>query len=361
MSGNTKFKNGLQAFLDERFNISSLLQIADKKKVPIHKHAVWYYMGGIATMYLAVQFITGILLMVYYVPEISSAHASILKINSKIDFGWFIRSLHSWGANLLIAVLFAHLFSTFFMKAYRPPREFTWLTGLLLMVICMAFGFSGYLLPWDDVSFFATKIGLDIAAKTPLIGETVANMLRGGEHIGQATISRFFAIHVIVLPACLLALLGVHLLLVQMHGMSAPGSFNDLPDAKKAYEKFFPDFFYKDILVWILAANVLFALVMLNPWGIGPEADPFAPAPVGIKPEWYFLSMFQFLKLIPPMVGPIEGELFGMVLMGLAALGFVLLPFVDTGKSKAWSRFATIFGLLILTGMILLSIWGALS
>ncbi len=349
------------SFLTERLPLEELRQVAAKKKVPLHKHSLWYYLGGIAGMLLAVQIVTGILLMVYYVPELSSAHSSILKLNTKINFGWFIRSLHSWGANLMIAAVFVHLFSTYFMKAYRKPRELTWWSGLVLMVLCLAFGFTGYLLPWDDVSFFATKIGLDIAEKMPLVGHLVAYMLRGGDAISQATISRFFMIHVAVLPALLLGILGAHLMLVQVHGISEPEAFSKKPPNEKTYEKFFPNFFLKDILVWILALNVLFALVMLYPWGLGPEADPFAAAPIGIKPEWYFLAPFQFLKLIPPMVGPIEGELFGIILMMLVALGFVIMPIIDDGKTKARARTATIFGVAVLIALVAFTIWGALS
>lgn len=346
-------------FFEERLPFEELRKIAEKKKVPLHKHSIWYYMGGIAAMLLGVQVVTGILLMVYYVPEINSAHASILKINSQINFGWFVRSLHSWGANLMIFALFVHLFSAYFMKAYRKPRELTWWTGLILMVLCLAFGFTGYLLPWDEVSFFATKIGLDIAEKMPLVGHIVSYMLRGGDSIGQATISRFFVIHVAVLPVLLLGLLGAHLLLVQLHGISEPESFKRLLSGKK-YEKFFPTFFLKDILVWLLALNVLFALTTLCPWGLGPEADPYGAAPLGIKPEWYFLAPFQFLKLVPPMVGPIEGELVGILFMSLVAAVFVIVPLFDHG-SKSKSRIATTFGVIVVIALIGFTIWGALS
>lgn len=348
-------------FIESRLALAGLRHLAEKKKVPMHKQSIWYYMGGIAAIYLAVQIVSGILLMVYYVPEMNSAHASILKINSQIDFGWFIRSLHSWGANLMIAVVVIHLFSTYFMKAYRAPREFTWFTGLALMILCLAFGFTGYLLPWDDVSFFATKIGLDVASKTPVLGPIVADILRGGAAISQGTISRFFVIHVAVLPALLIGLLGGHVMLVQTHGMSEPEEFKKVPEEERTYEKFFPNFFFKDILVWILAANVLFILTMLSPWGIGPEADPFAPAPIGIKPEWYFLAPFQFLKFVPPMIGPIEGELFGIILMAAAAAGFVFMPFIDTGKSPGRAKLATAYGVIMLLAIIALSIWGAIS
>lgn len=360
-SSRTRNGNFLLNFLSERLPVEQLQHLAEKKKVPVHKHSVWYYMGGIAAILFAVQVITGILLMVYYVPEINSAHASILKINSQINFGWFIRSLHSWSANLMIAVVIMHLFSTFFMKAYRAPREFTWWTGLVMLVVCLGFGFTGYLLPWDDVSFFATKIGLDVASKTPLIGGLIAYMLRGGDIVSQATISRFFMIHIAVLPVVTIGVLGAHVLFIQMQGMSEPAFFKKLPEEKKKYEKFFPDFVFKDVLVWLLAVNVLFVLTMLSPWGIGPEADPFAAAPMGIKPEWYFLAPFQFLKLIPPMIGPIEGELFGIILMAFVGLGFVLVPLWDTGVSESRSKMATGFGILVLLGVIFFSLWGALS
>lgn len=352
---------GIAQFVEERLPLEEIRKVAAKKKVPSHQHSVWYYMGGIAGMLLGVQIITGILLEVYYIPEINSAHASILKLNTQINFGWLVRSLHSWGANLMIAAVFIHLFSAYFMKAYRKPREITWWSGLALMAISLAFGFTGYLLPWDEVSFFATKIGLDVAEKTPLLGPVVAHMLRGGDSISQATISRFFVIHIAVLPALLLAFLGGHLMLVQAHGISEPANFKKLPAEKKKYEKFFPTFFFKDILVWILALNILFALSTLCPWGLGQEADPFAAAPIGIKPEWYFLAPFQFLKLIPPAVGPIEGELFGILLMSIVAFAFVLVPLFDDGSSKARSLSATVFGLLVLLALIGFSIWGALS
>lgn len=353
--------NSLIGWLDERLGLQGAFKFAQKKQVPMHKHSVWYYMGGIALMLMAIQVASGVLLMVYYIPGLEAAHASILRLNSSVDFGWFFRSLHSWGANLLIAVLAVHLFSAYFMKAYRKPREFTWYTGLILMVITLGFGFTGYLLPWDDVSFFATKIGLDIASKMPFLGEHVASLLRGGHTIGQATLSRFFMIHVAVLPLLTLGLMGLHLLFVQLHGMSEPEFFKKLQGAKKTYEKFFPNFLLKDVLVWLLALNGLAALVTLCPWGLGPEADPFGAAPVGIKPEWYFLAPFQFLKIVPAQIGPMEGELFGALLMLVICSGMAIVPFYDKGDSESKAKTATYYGIVLLMGIIVFTIWGALS
>ncbi|HEY9687010.1 MAG TPA: cytochrome b N-terminal domain-containing protein [Coleofasciculaceae cyanobacterium] len=348
-------------WLDQRLSIRTWQQLAEKKTVPIHRHSVWYYLGGIALVLLLVQVATGGLLMVYYIPELASAHASILKINTQINFGWFIRSLHSWGANIMILALFVHLFSTYFMKAYRPPRELTWLTGLALMVLAFGFGFTGYLLPWDEVSFFATKIGIDITSKTPFIGEFMASMLRGGPEVGQATLSRFFVIHIFLLPLGLLALLGVHLLMIQLHGISEPDAVKALPEAQKESEKFFPTFVLKDLMVWLLVLNALSVLVGIFPWGLGPEADPYAPAPEGIKPEWYFLAMFQFLKLMPPTIGPLEGEQVGMMIFGIIGLLFAAMPFIDRGHNPKLSGWARLFGQIVLVGFVFFTIWGFAS
>ena len=355
-----KQPNPIFEWFNQRLHLTDLKAVAEKKEVPLHKHSIWYYMGGITLMYIAIQVLTGILLMVYYVPSLDSAHASILKLNSKVEFGWFIRSLHSWGANLMIGFVILHMFSAYFMKAYRKPREITWFTGMILLVLSLAFGFTGYLLPWDEVSFFATKIGLDIAGKMPLIGEPLAYMLRGGSEIGQETLSRFFVIHVAVLPLLVLMLVGVHVLLVQLHGMSTPKKILEKANGNLKKEKFFPNFLMKDLLVWVLAFNGLAVLVTLSPWGLGAEADPFAPAPMGIKPEWYFLAPFQVLKLIPPEVGPIEGELFGIFAMALVGLAFLLVPFWDRGESEGTSKFATVFGLVVLLGAAVFTVWGAM-
>lgn len=348
-------------WLDDRLYLKSLHALAEKKTVPIHKHSIWYYLGGIALVLLLVQLFTGGLLMVYYVPEIGSAHNSVLKLNSQINFGWFIRSLHSWGANMMILALFIHFFSTYFMRAYRAPRELTWLTGLGLLVLAFGFGFTGYLLPWDDVSFFATKIGIDITSKMPFIGEWMAVLLRGGTEVGQATLSRFFVIHVFLLPLGLLALLGIHLLMVQFHGISEPDSIQNLPAEQKKTEKFFPTFVLKDLMVWLLVINGLALLVGLFPWGLGPEADAFAPAPAGIKPEWYFLAPFQFLKLLPATIGPIEGEQAGMLFFGLIGLLFAAMPWLDNRRCERAALFARWFGILVCAGFIIFTIWGFAS
>jgi cytochrome b6 len=265
--------------------------------------------------------------------------------------------MHSWGANLFIAVLVIHMFSTYFMKAYRSPRELTWFSGLGLIGLAMVFGFTGYLLPMDEIAFFATKVGVDVAGSAPFVGELVAYFVRGGEEIGQGTMSRFFLIHVCALPAALLGALGLHLLLIQIHGISEPEYFKKL--SIKKYEKFFPDFILNDMFIWVAVTLLFLGIVCINPWPLGPTADPAAAAPIGIRPEWYFLSQFQVLKMMPAkFLGFIEGEHLGMAIIGAAASTMALVPFLDTGKNPTVSKLATVWGVVFLIALAVLTYLG---
>jgi quinol-cytochrome oxidoreductase complex cytochrome b subunit len=363
--------NALYGWLDRRFFITDALKFALKKEVPVHKHSIWYYMGGVAMLFVMVQLLTGLLLMLYYVPTYEGAYNSVMKLMNEVEFGALIRSMHSWGANLFILVLFFHMFSTYFMKAYRAPREFTWLTGLGLLGLAMVFGFTGYLLPMDQIAFFATKVGIDVASKAPIVGELVAFIARGGDEIGQGTLNRFFTIHVIALPAALLGLLGLHLMLIQLHGISVPPGIEKKAKEKPIEtEKFFPDFILKDVLVWATAFFGFMVICCTMPWGLGAQPDPAAPAPLGIKPEWYFLSQFQVLKEFPAHVlclsstqklfGVIplyiEGEHFAMGLIGVVAGSLALVPFIDTGKNELVSKLTTAWGLFVLGAIIFTTI-----
>lgn len=339
-------------WLDRRLHLGELLELAKKKEVPVHRQMFWYYFGGISLYLFLLQVVTGILLLVYYSPSEEGAHASVLDIISKVDFGWLVRSVHVWAAHLLVLAVFLHMFSVYFMKAYRRPRELTWLTGVVLLGLVMGFGFSGYLLPWDELAYFATQVGLEITESVPLLGSVMAELLRGGPKEGGLTgltIQRFFALHVVVLPLIFLAVLGVHLFLIQLHGNAAPPSYYRLPPAERRTIPFFPNFFYNDLLVWLICLNLLSFLAALYPWEVGPQADPFAPTPAGIRPEWYFLPLFALLKLVPKHVG--------LTLFAAAGLLLALVPFwdIETGRRR---RLASYYGFLVLVGMIVLTILG---
>ncbi|MGE5784838.1 MAG: cytochrome b, partial [Myxococcales bacterium] len=325
------------------------------KSVPKHKHSAWYAMGGIALFFFIVQIVTGILLMVYYRP--SQPWQSVQRIVNEVPFGNVVRSIHHWAANLMVLSLFMHLFSTFFMKAYRAPREGTWLTGLMLLGLVMVFGFSGYLLPWDDLSFFATRVGIAEIEKVPGIGAWIADLVRGGTDVTVDTIGRFYPLHVVVLPLLVLGLIGVHLLFVQIQGVSAPDSFHALPKEEQKHMSFFGEFLISEIPIWLLMGALLAFLATFFPRGVAPEADPTAPAPAGIKPEWYFLSQYQALKLFPG-----KFELLGQLVLGVVPLLAFALPFIDRAvPSDRRGKQVSAAGVLALSGLVTLTIWGWLS
>src|SRR5437588_8554650 len=212
----------LKLWLDERLSISTLAAMAQKNELPLHRHSIYDYFGGMTLLLFVVQVITGILLLLYYRPSSENAFESVQFIITEVKFGWLIRSIHSWSANLMIATLFIHMFSVFFMRAYYPPREITWVSGAVLLFIVICFGFSGYLLPWNKLAFFATKVGTEIAGVVPIVGRPALRFLRGGEDVTGATLTRFFGFHVAVLPATATVFLVIHVLLVQLHGMHVP-------------------------------------------------------------------------------------------------------------------------------------------
>ena len=346
-------------WINERVELDGLIEFMGKKYVPVHSHSIWYYFGGVSLFLFIIQVVTGILLLLYYKGGEALAFESIQFIMSKVQFGWLIRSIHSWTANLFILTAMIHMFSVYFGKAYRKPREITWVTGMLMFFLALGFGFSGYLLPWNELAFFATKVGTDIAGAVPVVGKPIMEFLRGGEDVTGATLSRFFGFHVAVLPGLFTVLLGVHLLLVQRQGMSELLEYEgDEPKEKKTMP-FFPNFALRDLLLWLIVLNLLAVLAVFFPWELGHKADPFASAPAGIKPEWYFLFMFQTLKYIPGKVFVIDGEILGILVFGLGGLLWLLVPFWDRKSSRGErNRFINYAGLFIVIYIIVLTIIG---
>ena len=325
-----KLRERLGSWFEERAGSEALGHLMAEKSVPRHRYSIFYYLGGMALFLFLVQIVTGLLLLLYYEPGVSTAYESVKRISAEIPFGWLVRSIHRWSADLFIGALALHMFTAFLMKAYRRPRELTWLSGVGLFGVALGFGFSGYLLPWDDIAFFATSVGTAVAGAFPAVGQTLLELLRGGEEVTGATLARFFALHVVVLPFAAIGLLGVHLLLVQKHGMSVPPGVQETG----APRKFFPDFVLHDIVGWTLALAALAALAAFLPAELGTKADPFASAPAGIKPEWYFYAPFQQLKWIPAHVGPFEGEMLGV--LGFTVLGLLVafVPFLDRKAAR---------------------------
>ena len=354
-------RHSLYKWLDERLDLTEILAFARKKTVPVHHHSFWYYWGGLSLFFFLVQALTGTLLLIYYRPG-PEAYESVRQITYEIDFGWLIRSIHSWAANLMIFAAMTHMFSVFFMKAYRKPRELGWWSGLGLLGLALFFGFSGYLLPMDELSYFATKVGLEIPALIPWVGPKAAALLRGGVDVSAVTTQRFFALHAAVLPALFVPLLAFHLWLVQKHGNAVPPSEELKPPEQRRSIPFFPDFALKDLAMWLIALNLLVLLAAMFPQGLGQPADPLAPAPQGIHPEWYFMSSFQTLKMFGKWFPGTAGEALGLIVFNLGLAIWALIPLYD--NKRAWglrARIASYIGLAALALLVLTTVWGYLA
>ena len=326
---------GLLGWLDRRYQLTALTEFLRHKEVPLGSHWMgWYYLGGITLFFFIVQVVTGVLLLMYYQPGETTAYESIRFLTTKVPFGWLIRSIHSWSAHLMIISLVLHMFSTMMLKAYRPPRELTWVSGYLLFLLTLGFGFSGYLLPWNKLAYFATTVGTNIVASVPLLGNWLLQVLRGGQDVTINTLYRFFAGHVVILPLAVVGFIGLHIVFIQRQGMAPPLGAKVAPRGMK----FFPSFALRDLLLWLACLMVLLTLAVFLPygpgipgmdWELGQKADPLAPAYPGIKPEWYFLWEYQLLKEFPPHLFGLEGPQVCLFLIAIMFGIWGLIPWLD--------------------------------
>ncbi|MGE5444866.1 MAG: cytochrome b [Ignavibacteriales bacterium] len=315
-------------WIDERIQIREVIESnLTGYKVPANLN-FWYSMGSVLLAMLFIQFVTGILLLIYYVPHVDKAFESVTYITNKAPFGWLIRRVHAMAANIFIAVLFLHMLSTLFMGSYKKPRELQWMSGLVLFALGLLAALSGYLLPWSQLSYWATTVATNTVSAVPFIGDELVRWVRGAERVEQATLGRFFALHVMVVPLLFLGLVAAHLFGMRRTGISAP------PGTKKEDIKkipFVPNFALEDLKVIYFFLGILFIFVFFYPQLYFPHdalkpADPFFTPP-HIKPEWYFLANYETLKLIP-------SKILGVFIPLLVALFLFLLPLVDTGSER---------------------------
>ncbi|MBM0064660.1 MULTISPECIES: menaquinol-cytochrome c reductase cytochrome b subunit [Alkalicoccobacillus] len=215
-------------YVDERLDITPMWRDIADHEVPEHVNpahhfsAFVYCFGGLTFFVTVIQILSGMFLTMYYVPDIINAHASVYYLQNEVAFGVIVRGMHHWGASLVIVMMFLHTLRVFFTGSYKKPRELNWVVGVLIFFVMLGLGFTGYLLPWDNKAYFATVVGLQIAESVPIIGDFTKTLLAGGNIIGAATLTRFFAIHVFFLPAALLGLLGAHFFMIRKQGISGP-------------------------------------------------------------------------------------------------------------------------------------------
>lgn len=331
----------------------------------------WYSLGSILLVIFSIQIITGLLLMLYYVPDVDKAFDSVSFIMNEIPLGRLIRLFHAVGSNMMIIVLLLHMLSVLFMGSYKSPREFHWVTGFILLIMVMGISLTGYLLPWNQLSFWATTVATDCGNAIPVIGEYLVELLRGGKQVGDHTIGRFYTLHVGLLPATISGLIGIHLFLIQRTGVSTPpfgleDTTNKWKNEKFVYEEhpggipFFPNFFLQDLISISLYLACFMALVFFTPNLFIPSAS-YMPAnplvtPSHIKPEWYFLANYQILKLFP-------SELIGITAQVVAMIFLAILPFLDRGPEKHPLK-RPLFTLSAISCILLwlgLTIWGLYS
>lgn len=335
-------------------------------RVPKHIN-LFHTLGSVAFIGYIIQVVSGIFLVFYYIPHAEHAFGSVQNIMNKVPFGWLVRQIHVVGSNMMITAVALHLLTIFIMGNYKRPREMTWIVGGMMFILTLIFGLSGYLLPWSQLSYWATTVVTAIPTAFPVVGDFLTRLLRGGDLVSGVTLTRFFAVHVVVLPPIFLILMAAHFLLIRRIGFSAT-PFGRSDEEKRPLTEFrrkthpdgysyYPYLFMRQLFMVLAYCAVMFLIISLAPNFFLPEeanmpANPLQ-TPEQIRPEWYMLAPYQLLKLIP-------NKFLGISVILLIGLAFLLLPFYDVEKEKNimkrpilnWS----FIGLMIL--WVVLTFWG---
>jgi ubiquinol-cytochrome c reductase cytochrome b subunit len=348
---------GAAHWVYERLGLDALARLARNYKVPAeiaHTRKGWMYVFGNATLLmLVVQIVTGVALATMYVPSPEVAHQSLQQINADATFGWFLRAVHFLAASAMVVLMVMHMTRTFLTAAYKYPREATWMFGVVLFVLVMMMAFTGQLLRWDENGLWGAVVAAKYVARVPLVGEQLARFVLAGETVGGVTLSRFFALHVFVLPGLIFLCLGVHLLLVVHHGISEPPKAGRTVDPtryrewyaslKKKGVAYWPHVVWREAVFGLLAFSVVLALAFtVGPRGPGPEPDT-ARLAVDPKPDWFLLWWYSLLWIKPRGL-----EALVMVYGPVLALAFAFLLPVLFGKGeraaskRPWAIFAVV-------------------
>lgn len=353
-----KLSAKLTRFADERYPMETVREFVDHqahKRLP--PHTGWLHVfGSLSLIAFGSQIITGILLLVYYRPTPEEAHQSIEYITGEVRFGWLYRQIHAWGATFMIAAVILHMMRTFFMGAYKKPRELTWVVGVFILLTTIVFGFTGYLLPWNQLSYWATTVGTEVSGAIPVVGPWLKKLLLGGETVGGETLSRFFLVHVIILPWTLVFLVAIHLVLMRVQNLSTLEPVGEeRPYPPQAGVPFWPVHVAKEACIALVTLAFLITLCVVSPWEIGEPANPLE-TPEAIKPEWYFLPTYQMLKYF---VGP-WGKVLGILVSNVPFILLFIWPFIDRSPYRHPRRRPIAVGIGI-AGVVLALFFGVLG
>lgn len=342
------------AFFAEHLPVDwDFLRSFGSEPVPYHLQNWWWCLGGTPLYLFVVQVVTGILLTFYYVPDPSAAHQSVAFITEEVRFGWYLRSLHKWSANLMIVAVFLHLLRVFFTGAYRHPRELNWCVGLGLLGCTLGFGFTGYSLVYDQLSFWGATVASNLVEALPLVGKPAATLMRGGPEVSANTLTRFFVFHIGLFPTVMLALLFAHIALVRLHGVTELRFRHQPPRSERTFP-FWPHHATTELLIGVLLMFVLTVLCLVFPAGLGPEADPTV-TPEHIRPEWYFFFNYRLLKLTS-LETSVRLTLFAGTLI-------FFWPFLETALAKVGipRDFSVVLGVLGFLAFLALTVWEAFA
>jgi ubiquinol-cytochrome c reductase cytochrome b subunit len=357
----------IRDWLEVRIGLNELVKTnITEYRVPNNLN-LFHTLGAVALVGYLIQIVSGIFLMMYYIPHADHAFMSVQHIMTQVPYGWLFRQMHVVGSNLLITAVILHMVTIFLMGSYKRPREITWVFGGLMLIMTFTFGLSGYLLPWTQLSYWATTVVTSIPTAFPVIGDFITRLLRGGNYVTGTTLTRFFALHVSVLPPLFLIFMAIHLALTKRIGISAtPFGRSDeekrpLTEFKKKTHpeghSYYPYLFQRQALMVIGYFIVMFSIITFAPTFFFPEeaavpADSFK-TPENIRPEWYFLAPYQILKLIP---NKFLGITFQLILLAV----FILWPFLDLQKEKNIFKRPVLRGVFIflLISWVILMWWG---
>jgi ubiquinol-cytochrome c reductase cytochrome b subunit len=332
-------------WIDARFPLTASYKAHLSEYFAPKNFNFWYYFGSLALMVLVLQIVTGIFLTMHYKPDGALAFASVEYIMRDVPLGWLIRYMHSTGASMFFVVIYLHMMRGLLYGSYRKPRELIWIFGMLIFLVLMGEAFMGYLLPWGQMSYWGAQVIINLFSAIPFIGEDISTLLRGDFVVGDATLNRFFALHVIALPLVLLGLVVAHLVALHEVGSNNP----DGVEIKKNKDPvthlpvdgipFHPYYTVKDILGVVVFLMVFSAILFFAPemGGYFLEANNFIPAdpmktPEHIAPVWYFTPYYAILRAVPPIFG---SQFPGVVAMGVAVVIFFALPWLDRSPVKS--------------------------